>query len=237
MAGSIGDWYADHALGLPDDFPDDEVVERHAAWDLRSSGVATTRSARRDAGLGGGRTTRSPGPLRGSRGSSGTPSTGALSPSVRSRVQASIRANPRADAASIAAALTRAGHGVTAAQVAAVGAAAASASRAGRHRPTTPGPTEVAARIRDAARAHPQLSTKKLAALLRARGTVVTKAQVAQVLAREQPSGNRRAAEQRKPAVVIKVTAGAQGSRTVHETPLCQSCGVRLSVYSTCRCS
>ncbi len=51
VARSIGDWFADHARESPDDSPDDEVVERQAPWDLQSSGLSTTRSARRDAGL------------------------------------------------------------------------------------------------------------------------------------------------------------------------------------------
>ncbi len=67
----------------------------------------------------------------------------------------------------------------------------------------------------------------------------MTKAQVAEVLTRRWrlPSRDGRATKGTKPAMVIKVNAGAQTSRTLHETPLCPSCGMRLRVLAMCRCS
>lgn len=100
-------------------------------------------------------------------------------------------------------------------------------------------PRGTASEIRRAAHANRQIGYKKLAALLRARGTDVTKAQVAEVLRRAQPerAGGQPPKKTRRPALVVKVTAAVQASRTVHETPLCQSCGMRLSIHAMCRCS
>jgi hypothetical protein len=252
VARSIGDWFADHARELPDDAPDDEVVERQAPWDLQSSGLSTTRSVRRGAGLGGGTAWtskaragggRKPAAGTGAR-SGGTASTrgtaNSVPKSVRKKILAAARLNPRADVTSLAASLTRAGTPVSPPQVAAVlGRPLPAASTHGRATDTMPVTRAVASEIRRAAHANPQIGHKRLAALLRSRGTDVTKAQVAQVLTRPQPKkpDNQRSTRPSKPALVIKVTAGAQASRTVHETPLCESCGVRLSIYGTCRCS
>jgi hypothetical protein len=188
MARSIRDWYADHAQQLPDDAPDDEVVETQAPWDTRSSGTATTRTTRRDAGYGGGHTSRHA-------------STSARGADLQGRgARTAGRQGQRGDG---------------------------TASRG------------LASEIRRAAHANPQLGHKRLAALLRTRGTSVTRAQVAEVLRRGRSSSSRhgRPGADRKPALVVEVTAAAQTSRTVHETPLCPSCGVRLSIYGICRCS
>jgi hypothetical protein len=252
VARSIGDWFVDHARELPDNSPDDEVVERQAPWDLHRSGLSTTRSARRNDGLSGRSAWTSKTRAVDSRGAgAGTParSTGttsaldAASPvpkSVRKKILAAVKANPRADAKTLAATLTRGGTPVSPFQVAAVlGRPLRVASTNSRTTSTKPASRKVASEIRRAAHANPEIGHKKLAALLRARGTDVTKAQVAEVLTRRRRLASRdgHAATTRKPAMVIKVAAAAQTSRTVHETPLCQSCGVRLSIYDTCRCS
>ncbi|MGY1690360.1 hypothetical protein [Geodermatophilus sp. SYSU D01105] len=159
---------------------------------------------------------------------------------MRRKIRAAANVDTRADAPRLAASLTKAGTPVSPAQVAAVlGRPLPAAGIAGRATDPQRVPRKIASEIRRAAHAHPQIGHKRLAALLRARGTDVTKAQVAEVLTRRRLSAshNGRSTQSKKPAMVIKVTAAAQTSRTVHETPLCQSCGVRLSIYGTCRCS
>lgn len=193
MARSIGDWFADHERATLGDNQDDEIVEQQAPWDLRTSGMATTRSDRRGAGFG----TKK---ARFGRSAGAT-----VPPGGRGK------GKPAAP---------RWGN---------------SASPAARSKAT---PLE--SRIRNAANANPGLGYKKLAALLRSTGVPVTKAQVAEALARSRSASNKGAQRSRakaKPAMIIRVKAGAQTSRTVHETPLCPSCGVRLSVIGTCRCS
>lgn len=269
MARSIGDWYADHTRGLPDDAPDDEVVEPPAIWDLRSSDTTTGRSGRRDSGYGIGRNSRRTG-----TGSAGR--TGAVHPDLqRSRrsagstvaqtsagkrriILAAMQANPRADAKSLAAFLTRHGTPVSAAEVAAVKDALASpfttsTLRAGRLPERARRAMDT---IEDVVRANPHLGKKALVAKLQARGVSATKAQVGEALLklrsstavgrnaatgvrRGQATPRTRASRKTpsKPALVIKVRAGAQASRTAHETPLCPSCGVRVSIYGGCRCS
>ena len=110
--------------------------------------------------------------------------------------------------------------------------------------------------IRDAVRAHPGMGKKALAALLRARGIPTTKAEVtaAQLNMRaasppptaprfksgsKPGTGSRRTTRKpaKKPAMVFKISAGAQTSRTEHETPLCPSCGIRVNLNGGCRCS
>ncbi|MGY1780327.1 hypothetical protein [Geodermatophilus sp. SYSU D01036] len=252
MARSIGDWFADHARELPDDSPDDEVVERQAPWDLQSSGLSTTRSTRRNAGLsattawmsrsraGGGRSTAAGTAGRRAGAASAQSASTSVPKSVRKKILTAARVDPRADARSLAASLTRAGTPVTPSQVAAVlGRPLPTAGTRGRATNTSPVTRKLASEIRRAAHANSQVGHKRLAALLRARGVNVDKAQVAEVLTPRWrlPSRDGRAAKGRKPAVVIKVNAGAQTSRTVHETPLCPSCGMRLSVLAMCRCS
>jgi hypothetical protein len=259
VARSIGDWYADHARDLPDDWSDDEFVERQAPWDLSSSGMSITRSARRDAGLGG-RGARSSsrastegrgGSPRNSPSAGGSTSArtaaGSLPRSVRKRILAAVALNPRASATTIAASVTKAGSPVSPAQVAAVIATRGSANWT-QKRGMTPGTVDsrLAAEIRRMAGAHPELGYKRLAALMRARGTQVSRAGVAEVLRRQWLASRGRrgtkgkpptGSKSKRPALVIKVTAGAQTSRTMHETPLCPSCGVRLSLQGMCRCS
>ncbi len=118
------------------------------------------------------------------------------------------------------------------------------------------GASNKTAAIRDVVRAHPRMGKKALIALLRARGIPATKADVtaAQLnmrTASPEPSaarfrsgskpatGSRRTTRKpaKKPAVVFKISAGAQTSRTEHETPLCPSCGIRVNIYGGCRCS
>lgn len=251
MARSIGDWFADHARELPDDSPDDEVVERQAAWDLQSPGLGTTRSARREAGLSARTTRTSRSRSGGGHSAAGSPgrsggapsarsSSSSVPKSVRKKIIAASRVAPRADARSLAASLTRAGAPVTPSQVAAVlgRPLVAVGTRVGATDPNRPS-RQLASEIRRAAHANPRMGHKRLAALLRASGVNVTKAQVAEVLTRRwrSASQDRRACDEKKPAVVIKVNAGAQTSRTPHATPLCPSCGMRLSVLATCRCS
>lgn len=101
-------------------------------------------------------------------------------------------------------------------------------------------PPDLETRIGQAAKAHPDLGYKRLARLLRESGFDVTRAQVAQVLAHPNSFWKRRPARRTptsKSATVFRVTAGAQRSRIVPTTDLCTSCGVRLSVIGTCRCS
>ncbi|WP_091366158.1 hypothetical protein [Geodermatophilus telluris] len=252
MARSIGDWFADHAHELPDGSPDDEVVERQAPWDLQSSGLSTTRSARRDGGLsaetawtarslaGGGRSAAAGTPAQYGAAASARSASSSVPKSVRKKILTAARINPRADVNSLAASLTRAGTPVSSSQVAAVlGRPLAAAGTRGRATDTSRVARKVASEIRRTAHANPQMGHKRLAALLRARGVDVDKAQVAEVLTRRWrlSSRNGRAAKGTKPAMVIKVNAGAQTSRTLHETPLCPSCGMRLSVLAMCRCS
>ncbi|MGY1680634.1 hypothetical protein [Geodermatophilus sp. SYSU D01176] len=252
MARSIGDWFADHARELPDDAPDDEVVERQAPWDLQAAELSTTRSARRDAGLTGKKTTRmsrsgtgghraaAETPARNSGTASALQAATSVPKSVRKKILAAARLNPRADVRSLAASLTRAGTPVSPPQVAAIlKRPLPIASARGPAPKTKPVPRKVASEIRRVAHANPQMGHKRLAALLRAHGIDVTKAQVAEVLTRRWrlPSRDGRATKGTKPAMVIKVNAGAQTSRTLHETPLCPSCGMRLSVLAMCRCS
>lgn len=249
MARSIGDWFADHARHLRDDAHDDEVVEPQAPWDTRSTGMATTRAERRGAGFGGGQTSRRAstsasgrqrgGDGGGSRTAGGPSKPGPVIPDVlRRRIIAAARANSRADAKSLAAHLTRAGTPVTAAQVAAVTKVPVAATEAQKGTTSRTDRPDVAAAIRRAAAANLDLGPTKLAALLRSRGTAVSKAQVKEVLARRRSSATcKRPPAKAKPGLVIKVKAGAQASRTVHETPLCPSCGLRLNVYAMCRCS
>ncbi|MGY1709104.1 hypothetical protein ACI8AC_06290 [Geodermatophilus sp. SYSU D00758] len=159
---------------------------------------------------------------------------------MRKKILTAARVDPRADVRSLAASLTRAGTPVTPSQVAAVlGRPLVTAGTRGRATDTSRVTRKLASEIRRAAHANPQMGHKRLAALLRSRGVDVDKAQVAEVLTRRWrlPSRNGRTAKGTKPAMVIKVRAGAQTSRTPHETPLCPSCGMRLSVLATCRCS
>ncbi len=252
MARSISNWYADHAQGLPDDSTDDEVVETQAFWDLQSSQLSTTRSGRRDARLGGGgaRTTRAqssggrtrptsaggrsaaPPPARGTAGS--------VPKSVRKKVLAAVQLNPRADVNALAASLTRAGIPVTPQQVAAVlGRSFSRATAPGPGTTTRPVAKTIASAVRRAAHAHGPIGHRRLAALLRAQGITVSATEVAEVMTRRRRVASPPAApnKSKKPATVIRVTAAAQASRTVHETPLRQSCGMRLSVIGQCRCS
>lgn len=257
MARSIGDWFADHSRGVPDDAPDDEFVERQAAWDLPSSGTAAGRTDRR-APTRGSRTkgqadARSPGR------DAPTPSAG-VTASVRQTILAALRANPRADARSLAAFLTRHGTAVNAAAVAAVKDELASPFKTVRVQPAAQLPTsalQALSAVQDAVHANPHMGKKALVALLRARGMSVTRAEIATAIAQARThmvghssnSANRLrakptlsvrgkpAAPTRKPSRAVKIRAAAQSSRTAHETPLCSSCGVRISLESGCRCS
>ena len=109
-----------------------------------------------------------------------------------------------------------------------------------RHTPDVPGLTaDLESRIRQAAEAFPGIGPKRLARHLREKGFLVTKAQVAAVLARPRVAPKRtasRAAPKRKPAMVIRAS-GAQRSRVEHATELCPSCGVRPTIEGNCRCS
>ncbi len=159
---------------------------------------------------------------------------------MRRKILTAARVDPRADVTSLAASLTRAGTPVTSSQVAAVlGRPLATAGTRGRATGTSRVARKLASEIRRAAHANPQMGHRRLAALLRARGINVDKAEVAEALTRRWRSASRdgRANQGTRPAMVIKVNAGAQTSRTPHETPLCPSCGRRLSVLAMCRCS
>ena len=117
---------------------------------------------------------------------------------------------------------------------------ASRATQAGRRQ--HPGQVDSAAsleaRVRQAAKDHPDFGHKRIARLLRDGGTNVTRAQVAQLLARPNAIW-RREPSRRTPrsANVFRVRADAQQSRVVPTTELCTSCGVRLTVIGTCRCS
>ncbi len=252
MARSIGDWFADHARVLPDDSPDDEVVERQEPWDLQAAELTTTRTARRDAGKGrkaartatsGNASGRASTTSVRRHSGSATPARATSAPvpkSLRKKITAAARLNSRADVTVLAASLTRSGIPVTPQQVAAVlGRPLPRTAALSPTADTRPVRKAVASQIRSLAHAHPHLGHRRLAALLRARGVDVSRAQVAEVLRRRWQASSRAASPSsiRKPATVIKVTAAAQTSRTVHETPLCPSCGVRLSIIGQCRCS
>jgi hypothetical protein len=91
-----------------------------------------------------------------------------------------------------------------------------------------------------AAGAHPDYGYKRLARVLRSVGVPVSRTDVAQVLAHphsrwKQAPANLRIVERQSARIRIK--ADAQRSRTPHATELCSSCGVRLSVIGSCRCS
>jgi hypothetical protein len=269
MARSIGDWFADHTRQLPDDAPDDEVVEPQAPWDLQSPERVTMRSERRDVVNSPHRPSRQA-KTRG-KGRAAVPAqrrprevtpvktTTVAKESVRQAILAAIQANPRVDARNLAAFLTRNGTAVTAAEVAAVKDALASPFTVVNPRPGRVPQTALHAvhTIQEVVRANPHMGKKALVAVLKARGVVATKAEVASAIAqawtstssnRRTSAGRRRAkptshargtptVAAKKPPRAVKISAGAQTSRTTHETPLCSSCGVRISIYSGCRCS
>src|SRR5688500_10585746 len=94
--------------------------------------------------------------------------------------------------------------------------------------------------IQLAAKAYPELGYKRLARLLRTVGVDVSRTGVAEVLAHRNSRwkhGSVNALVAPPPPRVICVTAGAQRSRTPHATQFCSSCGVRISLSGTCRCS
>lgn len=179
--------------------------------------------------------------------------------SVRQTILAAIQANPRVDPRSLAASLTRHGTPVRAADVAAVKDALSSPFKTVPTRavklPATP--LQAMTAIHDVVRANPHLGKKALVALLRARGIAATKAEIASALAHvrtptpgkgasktgRRPAGPiagqkpKRTVPTKQPARTVKISACAQKSRTAHETPLCSSCGMRVSIYSGCRCS
>lgn len=272
MARSIGDWFADHARRLPDDAPDDEVVESQAPWDreLQPSGTMTKRSERRtalkdpddqpsrQAKSRGQRRTAVPVQQRPRDVAPGR-GTARAKESVQRTILAALQANPRADARSLAAFLTRHGTAVTASEVKAVKDALASPFKGVT---TTPGKLPVTVlqamhAIQEAVCANPHMGSKALVAILKSRGVHATKAEVTSAMAtartltsrsrstnadgsHAKPTSQARrkpTAAARKPSRPVKISAGAQTSRTTHETPLCSSCGVRISIYSGCRCS
>jgi hypothetical protein len=113
-------------------------------------------------------------------------------------------------------------------------------SRSGNTAHPRSGTPKVEARIRRLAAAHPGTGYKQLARLLRAEGFDVSRADVAQVLAHPKSAWKRKAATPpppRKPAMVIRISAAAQRSRSIPLTELCPSCGMRPTVLGTCRCS
>lgn len=270
MAGSIGDWFADHTRSLSDDAPDDEVVESQLPWDVRSSGTATARPERRSAGYGGGRIKRRETAVRREQaraapseqlsGQSKVPSFHTpLTSSLRQTIVVAIRSNPRADAASLAAFLTRHGTPVRAAQIKAVKDELSSPFKVVPATPSRENRTpalQALSAVQEVVRSHPGMSKKALLALLRARGITATKAEVAAALSqasaprrgpqsqvtKRRNSGSqaqlqRAAGTTSKRSRPIRISAGAQTSRTTHETPLCSSCGMRVSINSSCRCS
>lgn len=250
MARSIAGWYADHTHDGPDGSSDDEYVEPQAPWDLQAPGLSTTRPVRRDAGMSStsastSRSRRTPGRKAGTGSSTGRATTGggaanSVSKVLRRKILAAARMTPRADAESLVASLKRAGTSVTVTQVLAVtDRALPTALRSYHSSVGSRVSRETASEIRRAARADPQIGHKRLTALLRTQGMDVTRAQVAEVLRRPKraPAASKPPEKANRPAMTVKVTASAQTSRIVHETPLCQSCGMRLSLQFTCRCS
>ncbi|NEK87619.1 hypothetical protein GCU60_17920 [Blastococcus saxobsidens] len=256
MARSIGDWFADHARSLPDDAPDDEVVEPQAPWDVQFSGTSAKRSERRQTVTGRNRAA-APAQRQPRDGAAVKGTTGGKAP-ARETILAAIQANPHVDARSLAAFLSRHGTAVTGAEVAAVKDQLASPFKVIKTRPGSLPTSALKAMhaIHEVVRANPQMGRKALAAILRSRGVVATKAEIASAIGqarapkpsnRRATAGNRQAKQPsharqkmtmaRKPARTVKIAANAQTSRVTHETPLCSSCGVRISIYSGCRCS
>jgi hypothetical protein len=92
------------------------------------------------------------------------------------------------------------------------------------------------------ARANPGRGYKTLAAMLRAKGTTVKKAEIAKVLRIQQanpktkPTKPRTAPGQQTRGAKPK-WQGAAAPRPEPSTPLCTSCGMRVSVLGQCRCS
>lgn len=114
--------------------------------------------------------------------------------------------------------------------------------KAAQRKPATPraAAADLDATIRRVAKANPGVGYKRIARHLRDQGINVSRAQVAHVLAHPNSWWKRKATPvpaPRKPSSVVRISAGAQRSRTVPVTDLCPSCGVRLSVIATCRCS
>jgi hypothetical protein len=58
MARSINEWFGDHAGASLGDSQDDEVVERHAPWDVSGAGMTTTRASRKAFGSRSGRASK-----------------------------------------------------------------------------------------------------------------------------------------------------------------------------------
>jgi hypothetical protein len=249
VARSIGDWFADHSRDSGS--AEDDVAEAPAPWDVLAAGTATTRSARRDAGLGGrGRQRRSSFPS--ADGSQDRPerrfrtaNTGAEQsatpvPDIPRRLRRAIldgvRAHPGATSATLAAFLTRGGTPVTPAQVAAVRNAPESPLRTGRWARRDPSTQEKIAKIRKAAQTNPHLGVPEVLALMRSRGVTVTKEQVAGVLA-QRGRQRQRPGDKVRQLGTTSVGNSAKPERAPHEAPLCPSCGARPSAYGICRCS
>ncbi len=188
-----------------------------------------------------------------------------VSASLRHAILVAIRESPGADDGSLAAALTRAGTPVRPEHIAAVrGARLSPIPMTVEKPPIIPlVGSRLAEAVRQVLRTDPGIGKKRLAEQLRARGIVATKRQLAVALAhlrtrypgsRSSPTVRGSATERRSTAAtarktraamsltevpkrITKIKAEAQVSRTQHETPLCSSCGIRLSIYSACRCS
>jgi hypothetical protein len=97
-------------------------------------------------------------------------------------------------------------------------------------------PTAVRRQIQAAIRENPGEGSKRIAATLRATGVSVTKAQVSEVRRQmhQRAAQNRRATRRRPTGQPPRVI---EPPRTGLEMPLCNACGVRVSLIGTCRCS
>lgn len=96
-----------------------------------------------------------------------------------------------------------------------------------------------------AVRANPGLGAKKLAARLRASGTQVTRAQVAEVLRHQgvgvaSPPGSTARKRPRRPRTAIEADlrrVPPVESRVVALLPCCPACGIRVNLNGMCGCS
>lgn len=91
-------------------------------------------------------------------------------------------------------------------------------------------------RITVAIRLHPGQGARRVAAALRAAGAEVTKAQVAAVL-RDLAARSNGASPAARATRTPRDAGPCKAPRPTPATPLCGSCGMRVSVLGMCRCS
>lgn len=97
-------------------------------------------------------------------------------------------------------------------------------------------PRALRERITVAIRLHPGQGARRVAAALRAAGAEVTKAQVAAVL-RDLAAQSNGASPAARATRAPRDAGTSRSPRPTPATPLCGSCGMRVSVLGMCRCS